>query len=179
MPRKTGREKNRRRRRSSYLKEGPACVAAERQREEYRGKAAKEDKQVKELTVEATFDNIPAVTDFVDAELEALNCPLKARLQIDVAIDELLSNIARYAYQPDVGPVTIQVDVRDASTVVITFIDNGRPYDPLAKEDPNTTLSAPEREIGGLGIFLVKKTMDDVSYEYKDGQNILRIKKNL
>ncbi len=179
MPRKIGREKNRRRRGTSFRKEDPARIAGKQQREEYRGNAAKEDKQVKELTVEATFDNIPVVTDFVETELEALECPLKARMQIDVAIDELISNIARYAYKPDVGPVTIQVDVRDASTVVITFIDNGKPYDPLAKEDPNTTLSAAEREIGGLGIFVVKKTMDDVSYEYKNGQNILRIKKNL
>ena len=63
--------------------------------------------------------------------------------------------------------------------VIITFIDNGVPYDPLAKDDPDTTLSADERQIGGLGIFMVKKSMDQISYEYKDGQNILRIKKNL
>ena len=64
-------------------------------------------------------------------------------------------------------------------TVVITFIDDGVPYDPLAKDDPDTSLSAEERQIGGLGIYMVKKTMDDISYEYKDGRNILKIRKNL
>ena len=67
----------------------------------------------------------------------------------------------------------------DPLAVVITFIDNGVPYDPLAKADPDTTLSAEEREIGGLGIYMVKKSMDDITYEYRDGQNILAIKKNL
>ena len=70
---------------------------------------------------------------------------------------------------------------RSKATIVrmMTFIDNGVPYDPLAKEDPDTTLSAEERSIGGLGIFMVKKTMDDITYEYKDGQNILKIRKNI
>lgn len=135
---------------------------------------------LKEMTLEATLENIPVVTDFVDGELDALECPIKAKLQIDVAIDELMSNIARYAYDPETGPATVRVEVEeDPMRVVITFIDNGKPYDPLAGEEPDITLSAEEREIGGLGVFLVKKTMDDVSYEYKDGQNILKIKKNI
>ena len=135
---------------------------------------------LKEMTLEATLENIPVVTDFVDGELDALECPIKAKLQIDIAIDELMSNIARYAYDPETGPATVRVEVEeDPMRVVITFIDNGKPYDPLAGEEPDITLSAEEREIGGLGVFLVKKTMDDVSYEYKDGQNILKIKKNI
>ena len=69
--------------------------------------------------------------------------------------------------------------VQDPLAVVVTFIDRGMPYDPLKKADPDTALSAEEREIGGLGIYMVKKTMDGVSYEYKDGQNILRITKNI
>ena len=136
--------------------------------------------KMKELTIDATVENIEKVTDFVNEQLEAFDCPIKAQTQIDVAIDELLSNIARYAYNPDVGPATVQVETRDDPlSVVITFIDNGKPYDPLAKIDPDVTLSADERDIGGLGIFLVKKTMDNVSYEYKNGQNILTIKKNI
>lgn len=132
-----------------------------------------------ELTVEATLENIPVVTAFVDERLEALGCPLKAQMQIDVAIDELFSNIARYAYDPS-GPATVRVDVdREPLTVRIAFIDHGKPYDPLAKADPDVTLSAEERPIGGLGIFMVKKTMDDVRYEYKDGQNILTVEKRL
>ena len=135
---------------------------------------------MKELTVEAKIENIEAVTDFVNDQLEALDCPMKAQMQIDIAIDELFGNIAHYAYNPEIGKATVRVEViEDPLAVTITFIDNGVPYDPLAKADPDTTLSAEEREIGGLGIYMVKKSMDDITYEYKDGQNILTIKKKI
>ena len=135
---------------------------------------------MKELTIDATVENIERVTSFVDEQLEALGCPLKAQMQIDIAIHELFGNIAHYAYNPEVGPATVRVDVlQEPLSVVVTFIDNGVAYDPLAKEDPDVALSAEEREIGGLGIYMVKKSMDEISYEYKDGQNILRIKKHL
>ena len=135
---------------------------------------------MKELTIEATTGNIETVTDFVNEQLESLDCSMKVQMQVDIAIDELFSNIARYAYNPETGSATVQVEVTENPlAVVITFIDHGKPYDPLAKEDPDTKLSAEERQIGGLGIYMVKKTMDDVSYEYKDGRNILKIKKNL
>ncbi len=135
---------------------------------------------MKELTVDATVENIEAVTDFVNEQLESFNCPMKAQMQIDVAIDELFGNIAHYAYNPEVGPATVRVEVdENPLSVVITFIDNGVAYDPLAKEDPDITLSAEERQIGGLGIYMVKKSMDDITYEYKDGQNILKIKKHI
>ena len=135
---------------------------------------------MKELTIAATVENIEFVTDFVNEQLEALDCPMKAQMQIDIAIDEIFSNIAHYAYNPEIGQATVRVEVpEDPLSVMITFIDNGVPYDPLAKADPDTTLSAEEREIGGLGIYMVKKSMDDIIYEYKDGQNILKIKKYL
>ena len=135
---------------------------------------------MKELNIAATVENIETVTDFVNEQLEAYDCPMKAQMQIDIAIDELFGNIAHYAYNPEIGQATVRVEViEEPLSVVITFIDNGVPYDPLAKADPDTTLSAEEREIGGLGIFMVKKTMDEIAYEYKDGQNILAIKKNL
>ena len=135
---------------------------------------------MKELTIEATVENIETVTDFVNEQLETLDCPMKAQIQIDIAIDELFGNIAHYAYNPEIGQATVRVEViEEPLSVVITFIDNGVPYDPLAKADPDTTLSAEEREIGGLGIYMVKKSMDDITYEYRDGQNILAIKKNL
>ena len=135
---------------------------------------------MKELTVEAKIENIETVTNFVNEQLEALDCPMKAQMQIDIAIDELFGNIAHYAYNPEIGKATVRVEViEDPLAVVITFIDNGVPYDPLAKADPDTTLRAEEREIGGLGIYMVKKSMDDITYEYRDGQNILAIKKNL
>ncbi|MBR5478796.1 MAG: ATP-binding protein [Clostridia bacterium] len=135
---------------------------------------------MKELNIAATVENIATVTDFVNEQLEALDCPMKVQMQIDIAIDELFGNIAQYAYNPETGDATVRVEViEEPLSVVITFIDNGVPYDPLAKADPDTTLSADEREIGGLGIYMVKKSMDDITYEYKDGQNILKIKKNL
>ena len=135
---------------------------------------------MKELNITATVENIDTVTDFVNELLEALDCPMKAQMQIDIAIDELFGNIAHYAYNPEVGDATVRVEVIESPlAVVITFIDKGVPYDPLAKADPDTTLSAEERAIGGLGIFMVKKTMDEITYEYKDGQNILAIKKSL
>ena len=135
---------------------------------------------MKEITIAATVENIDVVTDFVNEQLESCDCPIKAQMQIDIAIDELFSNIPHYAYNPETGDATVRVEVvEDPMAVVITFIDKGIPYDPLKKADPNTALSAEEREIGGLGIFMVKKSMDDITYEYKEGQNILKIKKNL
>jgi len=135
---------------------------------------------MKEMTIEATVDNIAVVTEFVDTELEAIGCPMKAQMQIDIAIDELFGNIANYAYNPETGPATVRVEVlQDPMEVVITFIDNGVPYDPLSAEDPDTSLSVEERGVGGLGVYMVKKSMDAVTYEYKDGQNILRIVKGI
>ena len=135
---------------------------------------------MKELTIAATIENIGTVTDFVNEQLEALDCPMKAQMQIDIAIDELFGNIAHYAYNPEIGQATVRVEVvEEPLSVVITFIDNGVPYDPLKNDDPDTTLSADERDIGGLGIYMVKKSMDEIAYEYKDGQNILTIKKSL
>ncbi|MBQ6221889.1 MAG: SpoIIE family protein phosphatase [Solobacterium sp.] len=132
------------------------------------------------MTVEAIIDNIPEVTAFVESKLEEIDCPTKIQNQIDIAIDELFSNIAKYAYTPDTGPATVKVEVeKDPLAVIITFIDHGQPYDPLTTENPNLSLPAEKREIGGLGIYLVKKTMDDIDYEYKNGQNILRIKKEI
>ena len=135
---------------------------------------------MKELTIPATVENIEKVTEFVNSQLEEINCPIKAKMQIDLAIDELFGNIAHYAYNPDTGPATVRVEVTEAPiSVIVTFIDHGIPYDPLKKDDPDVTLSAEERAIGGLGIFMVKKTMDEITYEYKDGQNILSIRKDL
>lgn len=135
---------------------------------------------MQELILDAIAENIPVVTAWVDKQLEQIDCPMKAQMQIDIAIDELFSNIAFYAYKPQTGSATVRLEVlENPKAVLITFIDQGIPYDPLAKEDPNTKLSVEEREAGGLGILMVKKTMDEVFYEYKDGQNILTIKKNI
>ena len=133
---------------------------------------------MKELTIEAKVENLPTVTAFVDEQLEACGCPMKAQMQIDIAIDELFGNIAHYAYQPKTGAATVRVEIeKEPRSAVLTFIDSGVPYDPLSKEDPDVTLSAQERAVGGLGIYMVKRSMDTMRYEYRDGQNILTIRK--
>ena len=135
---------------------------------------------MKELTIAATVENIETVTVFVNEQLEALDCPMKAQMQIDIAIDELFGNIAHYAYHPEVGNATVRVEVTEEPlAVIVTFIDKGMPYDPLRAVEPDITLSAEERNLGGLGIYMVKKSMDEITYEYKDGKNILSIKKKL
>ena len=133
-----------------------------------------------EVVVEALKENLGEVSAFVDSHLEEIDCPIKAQMQLDIAVEELFVNIANYAYAPDTGKATIRLEINEEPlSVSITFIDNGIPYDPLAKADPDITLSAEERAIGGLGIFMVKKSMDDMFYEYKDSQNVLTIVKKL
>ena len=135
---------------------------------------------MKELTIAAVIENIEPVTDFVNEQLEALDCPMKAQIQIDIAIDELFSNIAHYAYNPETGEATVRVEViDDPMSVIITFIDNGIPYDPLTAVNPDTRLPVEDRTAGGLGIFMVKKSMDEIIYRYENGKNILSIRKNL
>lgn len=135
---------------------------------------------MKEITLKARKDELPALTQFIDGELEQLGCPFKAQMQLDMAMDELFSNIALYAYPSSEGSATIRFEYDpDQKTVSITLIDQGLPYDPLKKPDPDVTLNAEERTIGGLGIFLVKKTMDDMSYRYENGQNVLTIRKTI
>lgn len=133
---------------------------------------------MKSIKIEATLDNLSEVLLFIDRELMAADCGIRSKMSIDVAVEELYVNIARYAYTPNVGEAEICVDIlEDPRTCEITFIDSGVPYDPLAKKDPDISLPADEREIGGLGIFMVKKSMDDMRYEYRDGQNVLTISK--
>ena len=134
---------------------------------------------MKELTVEAIVEQIETVTEFVNAELEKLDCPMKARIQLDIAIDEIVSNIAYYAYGEKMGTVTVRIEaLQEENGVQLMFLDSGVPYDPLTRQDPDISAGIEEREEGGLGIFLVRKTMDDMKYEYKDGQNCLTIRKS-
>lgn len=135
---------------------------------------------MREWTVAATVQNIPVITEAVDRELETLDCPKHALRQINVALDELLSNIANYAYTPDTGDMTIRMDFDEPSGVVsLTFIDRGVAYNPLEHEDPNVTLTAEDRPIGGLGILMVKKKMDDMEYRREGDQNLLTISKKI
>ena len=139
-----------------------------------------ENENYAEIEIEAVREKLPEVMEFVQKSMEDVNCPPKAAMQIDLAVEEIFVNIADYAYQPETGKAVVRVEVDDDPiTVIITFMDNGMPYDPTAKADPDTSLPAEEREIGGLGIFMTKRSMDEISYEYKDGKNILTLKKHL
>lgn len=132
---------------------------------------------MRELTLGAKKENLNQVLDFVNGLLEEKNCPMDLMFELDIAVEELFVNIAHYAYAPDVGEATIQVSF-EGKKVIITFMDSGIPYNPWAKKDPDITLSLEERQIGGLGIYMVKNSMDEVDYVYKDGKNIVTIKKN-
>ena len=148
---------------------------------QYLGKNSDDDfTLLKEVTVDAKIESVRVVTEMVDAELEAAGCLPGKQMQIDVAIDELVANIAHYAYPGKEGKATVRVE-RDTTGDVIrlTFIDSGIPYNPLLAAEPDVTLSAEERKIGGMGIFIVKKTMDRMDYRFENGQNILQIYKKI
>ena len=135
---------------------------------------------MKEILIDAEIKNLRTVTDFINEQLEAHNCNPKAQIQIDIAVDEIFSNIAYYAYSSGTGSVKVTVEMtEDPCGVKIIFTDSGIPYNPLDTAEPDITLSIDERKIGGLGIYMVRKTMDEMLYEYKDGQNILSIRKNI
>ena len=122
----------------------------------------------------ATDAALQDVNQFVEEQLEAAGCTPKNMMKIMVALEELFINVAHYAYSGEEGDVEISVDIAD-DTMVLRLTDSGMPFDPLAKEDPDVTLDANERRIGGLGIYMVKKTMDTMTYAYENGQNIVTI----
>ena len=135
---------------------------------------------MKEITVDAMIENMNTVTAFVDDFLDQIACPMKARIQINIVIDEIFGNICHYAYKDSVGAVTVRVESGNTpKAVFLTFTDNGIPYNPLDTEDPDITSSSEERKIGGLGIYLVKKNMDEMKYEYVNQQNRLWMEKRL
>ena len=135
---------------------------------------------MKSLTVPAELEQLQTVQDFIADELESRDCPMKAQFQIEVAVEEIFVNIANYAYRPEVGEATIRCDVTDAPLqVIIQFLDHGKPFNPLDREDADTSDEALLEREGGLGILLVKKSMDHVQYTYENGRNILTIQKRL
>ena len=151
----------------------------------------------KNFRILAVLDNLAEVLKNVDAQLETEGCPMKTQMQIDVAVEELFVNIATYAYTPDTGDADILIETMDYCPIPeedqknlsggdlkgrwlrVTLSDAGKPFNPLQKDDPDITLPASERRIGGLGIFMVKKSMDYMYYEYKDGKNHISICKKL
>lgn len=133
-----------------------------------------------EMIVDAVKENLPQVQDFIDRHLESAGCSRMVQTQIGMVVEEVFLNIAYYAYTPDTGTVTVRVELSQApAAVTIVFLDRGIPFDPLTHRDPDVTLPARLRKIGNLGIYLTKKTMDSVSYAYREGQNVLTLVKHL
>ncbi len=131
---------------------------------------------MKEQEFSASIDCLQDVISFIEQELEVADCPMRTVMQISVAAEEIFANIASYAYPEGGGNALIGISANEHDAV-IRFTDTGIPFNPLAKADPDVTLPAEQREIGGLGIFMVKKTMDEILYQ-RDGQkNILTITK--
>lgn len=136
---------------------------------------------MREMIRKASLDGLEEVQQFIESYLEQDNCPPKECIRILIAVEEIYVNIAHYAY-PDEnadgkGMVRIVLDDSTSGNIKITFYDDGKPFNPLAKEDPDINLSSEKRKIGGLGIYMVKNNMDQVTYSYKDKQNILSIEK--
>ena len=131
-------------------------------------------------TFPAKTEALPDVLGFVEETLEGYGCPMKIQMAVSVAIEEAFVNIAHYAYPENAGDMNLGIGF-DAQRRTLTFrmTDQGIPFDPLKKPDPDITLSAEEREIGGLGIFIAKKTMDSLSYSYENGENILTMIKKI
>nr|AGS53217.1 serine phosphatase RsbU [uncultured bacterium contig00093] len=143
-----------------------------------RDDCAKETVRVsEELSVEAKTENLNAVMDFVTRKLEAAGCLLQLQNQIAIAVEEIFVNIAHYAYSPDAGDVKVRVSINDE--IALEFEDSGKPYNPLEKEDPDITKSVQDREVGGLGIFMVKKLMDSVDYRREGDRNVLTLTKKV
>lgn len=126
----------------------------------------------------AVDEALPEVLAFIEEELEKLGCSMKTILQITVCVEEMFVNVAHYAYGNEKGNVWMAIGEKNGMAV-ISITDEGMEFDPLAKMDPDITLSAEERQIGGLGIFMVKKSMNEVSYERADGKNIFVMKKEI
>lgn len=135
---------------------------------------------MQELTIGALISNLPQVLAFVDGALEEAGCNPKAQMQLDIAVEEMFVNIAHYAYAPGTGDAVIRVSFEEETRMFsVTFLDSGTPFNPLERDNPDVTLNAEEREIGGLGIFMVRKSMDEILYAFENGQNSLTLKKRI
>ena len=128
----------------------------------------------------ASIEALSDVLGFIDETLESYECPMKIQTAICVAIEEVFVNVAHYAYGGGEGDVSFSIEFDEESrNVTFRITDKGVPFDPLKKPDPDITLSADEREIGGLGIFITKKTMDSLEYAYSNNENILTMIKKI
>lgn len=135
---------------------------------------------VQELIVDAKVENLPLVNEFVEKVMAPLEPSMKVQMQIDLVVEEIFVNIANYAYGEGQGKAILQVQVTDSPPAVeLVFMDEGMPYNPLDREEPDPEQSLEERKIGGWGIFLVKKNVDEVTYAFSEGKNILTLRKKI
>ena len=140
----------------------------------------KEGVHMTSKTFPAKTDALPDVLGYVEEALESFDCPMKAQIGICVAIEEVFVNVAHYAYQDGEGDVTLSIDFDEGSrAITFCLADKGVPFDPLQKPDPDITLSADDRSVGGLGIFITKKTMNSITYAYENGENRLTMVKTI
>lgn len=143
---------------------------------------------MRKMIVPASAEELANVQSFIDSELEAHGFPAREQLGVDIAVEEIFVNIATYAYTPEIGEAEVTVDVADDAatpendatlTVTVTFSDGGKPFDPLKKEDADTSPEALMGREGGLGILMTKRIMDELEYSYERGRNILTMKKRI
>ncbi len=128
---------------------------------------------------EALGKNLEPVISFLEENLESLGCPFKEEQQMCIAVEELFINIVNYAYPESAGPADVEIQELPDRVIQIILRDGGVPFNPLELKDPDVTLKAEDRQIGGLGIYMVKKSMDEVNYHYENGQNILILQKKI
>ena len=135
---------------------------------------------MRELAIEAVAENLQTVMDFTTDTLSDKNCSPKTLYQLELVLEEIFINIVSYAYEGDDRPVVLSVHLEeDPAAIVVTFRDKGAPYNPLERSDPDLSAKLEKREIGGLGIFLVKKNVDEIWYEHINDENVLGFRKKL
>ncbi len=136
----------------------------------------------KNIIVKAETDSLRDVTEAVDQFLAEKACPPETQTIVDIVLEEIFINIASYAYEEGAetgnDSVEIMCEISEDGVVRLIFADNGVQYNPLEKKDPDLDASVDERQIGGLGIYMVKNMVDKITYEYIDGKNVLTIDKN-
>lgn len=133
---------------------------------------------MKYLTLAARLPELERAMAFIEEELLAAGCPDRARLQLALAAEEVFVNIASYAYPEAYGTVCLALSVSGRPpAATLTFTDSGQPYNPLDQPEPDLGLTAAARDIGGLGIYLVRQNVDSLCYQFVDGKNVLTLKK--
>lgn len=128
-------------------------------------------------TFAAKRENLLEINAFLEGILEGYNFDIKKQMQLAIAVEELFTNVADYAYGDAEGDVEVRVGLDDDGFVFISIINGGEQFNPWEKEDPDVKLPPEDRQIGGLGIYMVKQNVDKYDYEYKDGKNIVTIYK--